>query len=190
MPVQTITRNGYIHYPDGVKAEIALKGASPTFVDLGVLDGDVTNSIEWSEKSYKSANAGELDKRATDFKVSGKLTFVDVSPEALAIIGCGLFTAETVTAGTGVNAGKALYAGTSSKTLTPYQLKFTHKDDDGKTYGLHLFSVTTKSGLPWNFKAATSDGVNVVELSYEATIDASLDDGKQLLKLWLDDNAE
>lgn len=192
MPNQTTTRHGKVRIPDGAKGEGRLSSTPMgTKLDFGIMEGDVTTSFEYTEKSFKSSNAGTLLKRATEQKITGKMTLCDLSPEAIELIGCGLYKSDDVAADTtdalSPNAHTTLSFGASQTTLKPFDLWFSVKDDAGKTEGLFIRNVTAKSGIPWNFKAADSDGVNSLELSFEATIDVTQPSGSQLGIIWTDD---
>jgi len=79
-------------------------------------------------------------------------------------------------------AATTIYAGSSTVTLAAASMKFTHTDSSSLTRELELFSVTPQSGgMQFNFKGATSDGVETMPLTFEANIDPDLTDGQQLM---------
>jgi hypothetical protein len=102
-------------------------------------------------------------------------------------------TSETITIDFGDNdpvANTAIYAGTSTQTLTPYAMKFTHTDSAGLIRELELFSVDTNSGgFQFSFKGANEDGVEEMPLAFSAKLDTTLTDGRQLMKWSIDQGA-
>ena len=74
-----------------------------------------------------------------------------------------------------------LYAGSSTYVMTAYSLKATHTDAAALTRTLELFAVKTVSGgFNFGFKGASESGVEEMEVSFEAQIDTTLTDGRQL----------
>lgn len=94
-------------------------------------------------------------------------------------------TSETIVIDWGNNtpvARTTLTAGSSTKVLTAYSIKFTHTDSASKIRSLELFSVNTNSGgFVFNFGGANSDGVEEMPVAFTASLDTSLTDGAQLL---------
>lgn len=275
------TRTGRICYPDGCDVQARPRGSSGSYTDFGILDGDVTNSVEWTESRVQTGNKGILDVRVRDMKVSGKLTIITHEADIIDLIAAGLIkrtttagaavtpTAQTIAAGwddtevyplsmisggveikTGVKpvissvvldlasdetltegndyqivkcsaakcgygiafhsanmsaatpkanpivitygsntpiARETLSAGTTTQTLNAFELLFTQKDSANKERGLILFNVTPKSGgFGFNFLGQGNDGVEKMELSYEANVDTSRTDMEQLLQYWID----
>lgn len=87
-------------------------------------------------------------------------------------------------------ASTTVYAGTTTATLTAYALKFTHTDSASKARSLELYSVDTDSGgFQFNFKGATSDGVEEMPLAFTAKIDTTKTDGRQLFAWTVDEGA-
>ena len=280
--VQTERLTGRVLYPDGCGIKIRKKGSSGAYTDFGVLEGDTTNSAEWSESRYQSGNAGILNTRIKDMKITGKTTIVTHEADILELIAAGILkrettsgaavtpSAQTIAAGwtegtvyplvmlnsgvpikTGlapvissvslgvstpeslsadtdyvivkssasksgfgivfVKAGMAastpanyaitvtygsntpivresLFSGTTSKVLEAFELLITQKDSAGNERGIELYNVTPKSGgFGFGFLGQGSDGVEKMELSYEANIDTSREDGKQLYEYWIDE---
>jgi len=101
--------------------------------------------------------------------------------------------AETITIDFGDNdpvASTTLYAGTSTKELSAYAMKFTHTDDAGLDREVELFSVDPNSGgLQLNFKGANEDGTEEMPISFTGKLDTSLTDGRQLIKITVDNGA-
>jgi hypothetical protein len=95
-------------------------------------------------------------------------------------------TSETITVDFGDNdpvENVSVYAGTSTQTLTPYKMKFTHTDSSGLIRELELFAVDANTGgFQFNFKGANEDGVEEMPLTFVAKLDTSLTDGRQLMK--------
>lgn len=96
----------------------------------------------------------------------------------------GVVTTEVVTiAYTSVTpiASETLYMGTSTISLTPYSLRFTHTDGNSKIRRLELFSAEPNSGaFQFNFKGANEEGVEEMPVTFTAKLDTSLTDGRQL----------
>lgn len=85
---------------------------------------------------------------------------------------------------------ETLYAGSSTKVLNAYALKFTHTDSDSKVREVELFSVDTDSGgFQFNFKGANEDGVEEMPIAFTGRLDTSLTDGRQLIKIVQDAGA-
>ena len=83
-----------------------------------------------------------------------------------------------------------LYAGSSTKVLDPYAIKFTHTDSNDKVREVELFSVDTNSGgFQFNFKGANEDGVEEMPIAFTGRLDTSLTDGRQLIKIVQDEGA-
>lgn len=279
--IQTERLNGRIVYPDGCQILGRKKGTTGSFIDFGILEGDTTNSAEWAESRYQSGNAGILNTRIRDMKVTGKMTIVTHEADIIELIAAGIITrtttagmavtpaAQTIAAGwddgivypldmiaasvsikTGIKpvitgvaldlatdeplvegndyqivkcssakcgygiaffsgnmsaatpktspivitfgsntpiARETLSAGATSQTLDSFELQIIQKDDSAKERGLHLFNVTPKSGgFNFNFLGQGNDGVEKMELSYEANLDTTRTSGAQLYEYWID----
>jgi len=94
-------------------------------------------------------------------------------------------TTETITIVWGNNtpiARTTLTAGSSTKVLTAYAIRFTHTDSANKIRQLEIFSVNTNSGgFQFGFKGANEDGLEEMPISFTGSIDTSLTDGAQLI---------
>jgi len=92
---------------------------------------------------------------------------------------------ETITIVWGNNtpiARTTLTAGSSTKVLTAYAIRFTHTDSAAKIRQLEIFSVNTNSGgFQFGFKGANEDGLEEMPISFTGSIDTSLTDGAQLI---------
>ena len=87
-------------------------------------------------------------------------------------------------------ASTTITAGTTTLEMTAFAMQITHTDDNGKIRRLELFSVEPNSGgMAFNFKGATSDGVEEMPWSFTAKIDTSLTDGAQLFSWTIEDGA-
>lgn len=87
-------------------------------------------------------------------------------------------------------ASSTLYVGTSTLELTAYAMQITHTDDNSKIRRVDLYSVDPNSGgFAFNFKAATSDGIEEMPLTFTAKLDTSLTDGRQLMAFTVEDGA-
>jgi len=90
-----------------------------------------------------------------------------------------------------MNTTQTLKMGKTTDTLTAYAMKFTHTDDNSKIRSLELFSVDTQSGgIQFNFKGATSDGAEVMPITYEAKLDTTRSSGDQLAQWVYETGAE
>jgi len=279
--VQTERLNGRIVYPDGCKVLGRKKGTTGAFIDFGINEGDTTNSAEWTESRYQSGNAGILNTRVRDMKITGKMVIVTHEADIIELIAAGIIkrtstagaaitpSAQTIAAGwddgivyplemisssipikTGAKpvisgiaidlatdepltegndyqivkcssskcgygiaffsgnmtattpkaspivitygsntpiTRETLSAGSTSLTLDAFELQIIQTDSAGQERGLHLFNVTPKSGgFGFNFLGQGNDGVEKMELSYEANLDTARTDGKQLYQYWID----
>lgn len=88
-------------------------------------------------------------------------------------------------------ASTTIACGSSTVTMNAAAMKFTHTDADTLTRELELFSVTPQSGgMQFNYKGATSDGVETMPLTFEANIDSTRTDGQQLMTWKVDNGAD
>jgi hypothetical protein len=92
---------------------------------------------------------------------------------------------ETITIVWGNNtpiARTTLTAGSSTKILTAYAIKFTHTDSAGLVRSLEIFSANTNSGgFAFGFGGANEDGLEEMPITFTGSVDTSLTDGAQLL---------
>jgi len=80
------------------------------------------------------------------------------------------------------NARTTLTAGTSTKVITPYGLRFTHTDSAGLIRQLTVYSVTTNTGgFNFGFGGADEEGLEEMAISFTGEIDTTLTDGAQLI---------
>jgi hypothetical protein len=87
-------------------------------------------------------------------------------------------------------ASSTLYAGSSTVVIDAYSMLVEHTDSDGKKRSLELFSIDPNSGgMQFNFKAATSDGVEEMPLTFTGKLDTSKTDGRQLMAWTVDTGA-
>lgn len=87
-------------------------------------------------------------------------------------------------------ASQTIYCGSSSVTLAASALKFTHTDSSDLVRELELFSVTPQSGgMQFNYKGATSDGIEEMPITFEAVIDTTKTDGQQLMSWTVNNGA-
>lgn len=96
MPIQT-SFQGYEFFPDGCQVLIKASGDS-SYTDLGVINSAVTGSLEYSENTITTANAGRSDKQIRDMIVTGSFTLVSQNPANLQKLGGGMFTYESTAA--------------------------------------------------------------------------------------------
>ena len=85
---------------------------------------------------------------------------------------------------------ETLHAGTSTQVLTAYAMQITHTDDNSKIRRVTLYSVDTSSGgFVFNFKGANEDGLEEMPITYNAKLDTTLTDGRQLLSFTVEAGA-
>jgi hypothetical protein len=86
-------------------------------------------------------------------------------------------------------ASYTLDAGTSSVTLTPQVVRFSHVNSGGKTRSLTIYAAALgDTGFTFTFGSAINDGVQSFPVSLQGDLDTSRDDGKQLLS-YLDEQS-
>ena len=74
-----------------------------------------------------------------------------------------------------------LNCGSSTATLTPYAIKFTHTDSANLVRELEIYSANTNSGgFVFSFKGANEDGVEEMPISFTGDVDTSRANGAQL----------
>ena len=168
--------------------------AAEVLVELIMLDSSGNNlrpSAAPSITSVTAASSGVLtvnvdyDVVADDGSVSGYA----IRYENGAVTGAEdvtiVFPSQTM------NTSQTLKMGKTTDTLTAYAMRFTHTDDNAKIRRLELFSVDSQSGgIQFNFKAATSDGAEIMPLSYEAKLDTTRTNGDQLAQWTIETGAE
>lgn len=96
MPTQT-SRKSNIFYPDGARVSVKMKN-DPNWYDVGAIGSAVTNTINWTESTYETANAGKLDKKVSAMEISGGFTLINLDPVGIGKMGGGLFDIETIKA--------------------------------------------------------------------------------------------
>lgn len=94
------TRTDSIFIPDGCMFSVKAHGES-SYSDLGVVMGDVTNTLEYTENEVLSGNAGEIVTSIKDMKMTGGLTLGTLAIENIERFSGGIFT-KVVTDGTPV----------------------------------------------------------------------------------------
>lgn len=99
MPVQT-TNKSYVYFPDGAKVAIKAAGDSE-FTDLGAINSAVTATLNWTENTVTTANAGDLRTQIRAMNISGGFTLINLDPVGISKMSGGLFSVVN-TAGTAV----------------------------------------------------------------------------------------
>lgn len=89
MPTQTTKKSG-ICFPDGARVSVKMKN-DPNWYDVGAIGSAVTNTINWTESTYETANAGKLDKKISSMEISGGFTLINLDPVGIGKMGGGLF---------------------------------------------------------------------------------------------------
>ena len=102
-------------------------------------------------------------------------------------------TTKAITVDWGTNtpvARTTMYAGSSTKKLTAYSVKFEHTDENSKVRGVEIFAANPKSGgFAFGFKGADSDGIEQMDITFTGIIDTTLTDGRQLVSWYSDTGA-
>lgn len=99
MPVQT-TGQSFVYFPDGAKVSVKAAGDA-SFTDLGAINSAVTATLNWTENTVTTANAGDLDTQIRGMNISGGFTLINLDPDGIEKMSGGLFDT-VVTAGTAV----------------------------------------------------------------------------------------
>lgn len=104
MPVQTNLKS-YIYFPDGCKVE-AKESADAEYIDIGAISSAVTSTLNWTESSVETANAGTLDTKISKMEMSGGFTLINLNPIGIKKLGGGVFIVEEIP-GTAIAAGSS-----------------------------------------------------------------------------------
>lgn len=103
-------------------------------------------------------------------------------------------TTKAITIVYGTNTPVASYSvscGSSTFIVLPVEMKFEHTDSDGKIRFFHMPHCEPNSGgFQFNFGGANSDGVEEMPITFTASLDTSLTDGKQLFSWVYDEGAQ
>jgi hypothetical protein len=149
-----------------------------TFPTLTSVSGDTSGALAEGDDYFIIVDSNSPSGYSIYFDSSGTAT---------------VGTSETITVDFGditPVSRETLYAGSSTKVLNAYALKFTHTDSNGKIREVELFSVDTNSGgFQFNFKGANEDGVEEMPIAFTGRLDTSLTDGRQLIKIVQDSGA-
>lgn len=87
-------------------------------------------------------------------------------------------------------ASSTLYAGSSTVELTAYSMLIQHTDSSSLHRELELYSVDPSAGsFVFSWKGANEDGVEEMPLTFQAKLDTSLTDGRQLMAWTVDNGA-
>ena len=138
--------------------------------------------------AWSAAASGDYTLVADPDSVSGySIVFNSASMTA------GSPTTKAITIVYGTNtpvARTTMYAGTSTKKLTAFSVKFEHTDSAGKVRGVEIFAANPKSGgFAFGFKGADSDGVEQMDITFTGVIETNLPDGRQLMSWYSDTGA-
>jgi len=96
MPVQT-TKKANIYFPDGAKVSVKAKGDADYF-DVGAINSAVTATLNWTESTVETANAGQLDTKISNMEIAGGFTLINLNPVGVHKMSGGIFTLEEVAA--------------------------------------------------------------------------------------------
>lgn len=164
-----------------------------TAYDLVLLDSNGNNLRPTTTPTITTVTGdatGPIASSAYDvFVKEGSPSGYGISFESGAVTGSEDVTIDY--GATTMRASQILYAGSSSAVLTAYSMRLTHTDDNGLIRRLELFSVDPgDGGFQFNFMGATSDGIETMPLSYEAKIDTTKTNNRQLFAWTVEDGAE
>lgn len=121
MPAQT-SKTANIYFPDGCKVAVQ-RGSGGSFVDVGAISGTVSATLNWDENQFESANAGKLSKQIKNMIMEGSFTLINLDPEAIAVMGAGIFTREIVTgSATGTVSNQVIAAGWTASAPIPMKM--------------------------------------------------------------------
>jgi hypothetical protein len=93
-------------------------GTTGPYIEGGVIDGDVTNSLEWSDVQVSSGNAGIIAKRMKEMKIKGKTTLITKDPEFIALVSGGIISKSIDAAVTAASIGEVKTASTNTGDTT------------------------------------------------------------------------
>jgi len=137
MPVQT-NKKANVYFPDGAKVQV--KTAQDTeWFDVGAINSAVTATLNWTESTVETANAGQLDTKVSKMEIAGGFTLINLDPEGVQKLGGGVFTVETTT-GTAISTPANQVLANPNKGLA-YPL--TLADSNGKEYKFSTTPVIT-----------------------------------------------
>lgn len=127
MPVQT-TNTEYIYFPDGAKVGIKASGDA-TFTDIGAINSAVTATLEWTENTVTTANAGDLATQIRQMTISGALTLINLNPTGIEKLGGDLFTkVETATTPVTTSPDQVIAAGWADQTIYNLDIQTSSTD--------------------------------------------------------------
>lgn len=179
MPIQT-QQTGYIAFPDGGRVSVQEAGVGPWY-DVGAINSPVNFTLNYTENDIVTANAGRLQKQVRDMLIDGSFTLINLDPEAIGILGGGMFEVVEEAEGT------RIYAGQSTHVFVAYGLRIEHyNDDDVIDRSFEIYSTEpTSGGFQFNFKGANEDGVEEMPLSFQGKINPDKADGRQLFEYYV-----
>lgn len=136
MPVQT-QHKSKIFFPDGAKVSVKLSTDSDWY-DVGAINSSVTNTLNWTESTVETANAGQLDTKVSNMEMAGGFTLINLDPVGIGKMGGGVFEVNEV-AGDAVTPDAQVLAAVTA----------------GEWYAMELMS----SGAPLNLPSTTAKPV-------------------------------
>lgn len=78
MPVQT-KKKANVFFPDGAKVQVQAQGDTEWY-DVGAINSAVTATLNWTESTVETANAGTLDTRVSGMEMAGGFTLINLDP--------------------------------------------------------------------------------------------------------------
>jgi hypothetical protein len=95
MPIQT-TNKDYIYFPDGAKVSVKESGAG-SYTDLGAINSAVTATVNYDINEIETANAGKLDRQASNMTIAGAFTLINLDPSGIEKLGSGILSTVVTT---------------------------------------------------------------------------------------------
>ena len=91
MPIQTTKSTTFLRFADGAKVAVDDDG-SGTFRDLGVCQGSVNASLDFTKEKIETANGGVVANRYRQMLISGSFTLIDLDPQNISELSAGMIT--------------------------------------------------------------------------------------------------
>ena len=141
MPNQT-QKTANIYFPDGARVEVK-SASSDEWFDVGAINSAVTATLNWTESSVETANAGTLDTKISKMEIAGGFTLINLDPVGVQKMGGGIFTLTQ----------------TKAEANTPNAQKFTGLKK-GVVYPLELIHSTSGASFR-TVEAPTISGIAI-----------------------------
>lgn len=148
MPVQTVEKN--FLFPDGCQVLVKEFGAS-SFTDIGAINSQVSNAVNFDENQIETANAGTTEKQINNMKVEGSFTLINWDMSVLERISGGVLTNTTTLAAANTSIpDQEVAADWSDNTLYDLDMQTSSTDSTALRMSVQptLTSVTLNHGTP------------------------------------------